>query len=285
MGGDAALSDNAGMHLARAGRVTSIDALRGAVMVLMALDHVRDFVHAGAMSFSPTDFSKTTTVLFLTRWVTHVCAPTFLFTAGLGAWFWGQRVRSRAALARFLVTRGLWLILLEVTVMRLASNFSVSQAYPVLLLVFWVIGASMVLVACAVWVPRWVLMATALGIIGLHNLLDGVRPEQFGAAAPAWTLLHQVGVFQAAGFSVLVGYPLIPWVAVLALGLACGPIFTRAPADRQRVLARMGIAACAGFLIVRAFNGYGDPAPWSSQATPTFTMLSFLNPSPPHHQL
>lgn len=259
-------------------RVTSIDALRGAVMVVMALDHVRDFIHRGAMTGSPTDLAQTSFVLFMTRWVTHICAPTFVFAAGLGAWLWWQQHGgSRPALARFLVTRGLWLILLEVTVMRLAYNFTWSTAYPLLLIVLWVLGASMVVLAATVWMPARVLATVALATIALHNLLDPVRAGQFGSAAGVWNVLHQVGAFPIGGVLVIVAYPLIPWAAVMALGLASGPIFGQPAAERQRLLMRAGLAAVIGFVALRATNQYGDPAPWSVQPSGLFTALSFLN--------
>ena len=259
-------------------RVTSIDALRGVVMILMALDHVRDFIHHEAMlGASPTDLERTTPLLFFTRWVTHVCAPVFILTAGLGASLWAERGRSRAQLAGFLLTRGLWLVLLELTVMRFAYNFTFSAEYPVFLLVLWVLGACMMALAACVWMPTRALMAAALATIALHNLLDPIRAATFGAAAGVWNLLHQVGAFRLAGLTVIVGYPLVPWIAVMLFGLACGPLFRRAPEDRQRVLLRFGMAAAIGFILLRAWNRYGDPAPWQPQPSATFTALSFLN--------
>jgi uncharacterized membrane protein len=259
------------------GRVTSIDALRGIVMILMALDHVRDFVHHEAMVASPTDLARTTPLLFLTRWVTHFCAPVFIMTAGLGAWFWWRRGRSRSQLAGFLLTRGMWLVLLELTVMRLAYNFSVSLEYPVFLLVLWVLGACMIGLALLVWVPPRVMMIAALATIALHNLLDPIAARDLGGAAAVWNLLHQAGAFRLGQLTVIVGYPLLPWIAVMALGFASGPLFRLAPAERQRILVTAGAAATIGFTALRAWNGYGDPAPWQPQPSPVFTALSFLN--------
>ena len=259
-------------------RHTSIDALRGIVMILMALDHVRDFIHYDAMiGASPTDLARTTPVLFLTRWVTHFCAPIFIFTAGLGAWLWWRRGHSRGELARFLVTRGLWLIVLELTVMRLAYNFSVSAQYPVFLLVLWVLGASMIGLAAWIWMPTRVVMVAALAMIALHNLLDPIQAPSLGAAAGVWNLLHQVGAFRLANQIIIVGYPLVPWVAVMAFGFACGPLYELMPGERQRWLWRAGIAATIGFVIVRGLNGYGDPIPWAGQPSAVMSALSFLN--------
>ena len=260
-----------------AGRVASIDALRGIVMVLMALDHVRDFIHYDAMIASPTDLERTTPVLFFTRWVTHFCAPVFILTAGLGAWFWWTRGRTRGQLAGFLLTRGLWLVVLELTVMRLAYNFSLSPEYPVFLLVLWVLGACMIGLAALVWLPTRALLIGALAMIALHNLLDAIAARDFGSSAGLWNLLHQVGAFGLGNVTFIVGYPLVPWIAVLALGFACGPLFRRPPADRQRVLVTAGVAATIGFVLLRLSNAYGDAAPWQPQASLVFSLLSFLN--------
>ena len=259
--------------------MVAIDAARGAVMVSMALDHVRDFIHREAMVSSPTDLTQTTVALFLTRWITHICAPTFLFTAGLGAYFWWRGGHTRAALTRFLVSRGLWFVLLELTVMRVAYNFSLLSPYPVLLIVLWVIGACMIAMSLCVWLPRDVLAGLALATIALHNLLDPLTAAQLGALAPLWTMLHQVGAIRLFGIVFIVAYPLIPWVAVMVLGFAAGPIFEQDAASRQRLLIVIGTAGCIGFVLLRAINGYGDPAPWSAQPSGTFTVLSFLNTS------
>jgi len=246
-------------------------------MILMALDHVRDFIHREAMVASPTDLERTTPVLFFTRWVTHFCAPVFLLTAGLGAWFWWKRGRSRAQLAGFLLTRGFWLALLELTVMRFAYNFSVSPEYPVFLLVLWVLGACMIGLSVCVWMPSRFVLVAALAMIAFHNLLDPITARDLGSAAPLWHLVHQVGAFRLGDLTVIVGYPLVPWVAVMALGFASGPLFQLAASDRRRALLMVGAAATIGFVVMRAWNGYGDPAPWQSQASPVFTGLSFLN--------
>lgn len=246
-------------------------------MVLMALDHVRDFIHRGAMSGSPTDLATTTPALFLTRWVTHLCAPTFMLTAGLGAFLWWRRGKTRGQLSAFLLTRGTWLIVLEVTVMQLAYNFDLSSRYPVLLLVLWALGACMIVLAALVWLPIPVLATVSLAAIVLHNSLDGVTAATFGSAAPVWNLLHLPGAFPVAGLMVIVGYPLVPWIAVMALGFCLGPVFLLERPVRRRCLRACGLAATAGFVMLRALNIYGDPVPWASQDSPAFTVLSFLN--------
>jgi len=258
-------------------RVEAIDAVRGTVMILMALDHVRDFIHRGAMTSSPTDLTTTTPALFLTRWVTHVCAPTFMFTAGLGAFLWWHRGKSKQQLSVFLLTRGLWLGFLEITVMRLAYNFNLFQRYPIFLLVLWVLGLCMIGLAALLWLPLPALLVLSLTTIGLHNFLDRVDASQFGSAAAMWNLLHQPGAFSLAGTTVIVGYPLVPWIAVMALGFCFGRVFLMERDARRRYLTISGAAATIGFVVIRALNGYGDPVPWAAQSTPTYTALSFLN--------
>ena len=257
-------------------RLASIDALRGLVMIIMALDHVRDFIHRGAMSgASPTDLASTTPILFMTRWITHLCAPVFMLTAGLGAYFYFRNGdRSKGQLSWFLVTRGLWLIFLELTLMQLAYNFNFSTANPIFLLVLYVLGVCMVILAALVWLPLPVLAAISIATIALHNLADGVR-----SASPWWMLLHQVGAFPFAGRIWIAAYSIVPWFAVMALGFCLGAVFALPPERRQRFLLRAGIAMTIAFLVIRAINLYGDPSKWSWQPTATFTVLSFLNTS------
>ena len=244
----------------------------------MALDHTRDFFHAGAMTFSPTDLARTTPLLFATRWVTHLCAPVFSLLAGVGAWLRLQRPgMSRRSLARYLVSRGVWLIILDVVVMRLAMNFSLSMNYPLFLLVLWVLGWSMVTLAALVWLPSSIVLAGSIAVIAGHNLLDPIRAADLGPLAGAWLFVHQPGVLPVGGIVVLFGYPLVPWCAVMAAGYGLGPLFAAPPAVRQRRLAAIGLACCAAFVALRLINGYGDPAPFSHQASGVFTVLSFLN--------
>jgi uncharacterized membrane protein len=258
-------------------RLSAIDALRGAVMVIMALDHTREFFHASAMVFQPTDLSRTTFLLFFTRWITHFCAPVFVFLAGTGAFLWLEREGSKARLSRFLLTRGLWLVLIEITVMRLAINFSVGPPYPVLLLVLSAIGLSMAAMAALVHLPLRLLAMLSVAVIVLHNTLDGIRANEFGGFAWLWTLLHQPGAFILAGAPVVVGYPVLPWLGVMAAGFCFGQTFRLGPERRQRVLVWTGALLIVAFVAIRFVNFYGDPAPWAPQATGLFTALSFLN--------
>jgi uncharacterized membrane protein len=257
-------------------RLLSIDALRGLVMIIMALDHVRDFFHAGAMSFSPTDLTRTTPILFLTRWITHFCLPVFMFAAGMGVFFYG-RSHTRGQLSRFLWTRGIWFIVLELTVMQLAYNFNLFWRFLILLLILWIFGICLLAMAALVYVPmRW-LVALSVAVILLHNCLDGVRAQQFGSAAWIWNLLHQPSVIPVHGKLVLVTYTFVPWIAVMAAGYCFGQVFQLEPLARRRIMLRLGLALVVAFAIVRTVNKYGDPSPWVHQKSTVFTVLSFLN--------
>lgn len=253
-------------------RLASVDALRGLVMIIMALDHVRDFIHAGAMTgASPTDLATTTPIVFMTRWITHLCAPVFMLTAGMGACFYLQN-RTKGQLSWFLATRGLWLIVLELTVMQFAYNFNLSTANPIFMLVLYVLGACMIILAALIWLPLPLLAALSIATIALHNLADGVRSQ-----SPAWILLHQVGAFPFAGRIWIAAYSLVPWFAVMSLGFCAAAVFAWPPERRQRFLLRAGIVMTIAFLVLRVINIYGDPSRWSWQARATFTSLSFLN--------
>lgn len=261
----------------RAARLTSVDALRGLVMIIMALDHTRDFLSADAMNFAPNALAETTPALFFTRWVTHICAPTFVATAGLGAGLRLARGDPPRALSWFLVTRGLWLIAVEVVVMRLAMNFTPDLRYPVLLIILWALGWSMIALAALVHVPARVVGLVGLAIVLFHNVFDGVSATAFGGAAWLWRVLHQQGVIQVGPLTAVAGYPVLPWIGVMAIGFSVAGIY-RWPVERRlRVLRVAGLAGIAGFVALRLINGYGDPSPWSPQSTPAMTVVSFLN--------
>ena len=245
-------------------------------MVIMALDHVRDFLHAGAMSFSPEDLTRTTPALFFTRWITHVCAPTFMFLAGVGAFLRLQRTGSKAEVSRFLWTRGLWLVLIELTVMRLGMNFTFSTQYPAILLVLTALGVSMIALAGLIDLPLRVIAVISLTIIVLHNTLDGINAAQFGAFAPFWNILHQQGVFLVGGVAFVVAYPVLPWIAVMAAGFCFGGVLRLEPAERRRTMVAIGVTLIVLFVVVRVVNVYGDPVRWSQQTSAMFTALSFL---------
>jgi uncharacterized membrane protein len=251
-------------------RVASIDALRGLVVVLMALDHVRDYFSAA--HFDPLDLTQTSVALFLTRWITHFCAPTFVLLAGVSAHLISKRC-TRGELTRFLATRGVWLVVLEVTVVNAAWTFNLNYQHGVFLQVIWAIGVSMIVLAALVHLPLRMIAAFAVVMIAGHNLLDSVAPESFGEFAWLWSLLHVQSPIPV-GF---VAYPLIPWVGVMALGYVLGAVYELDPRRRCAHLVRLGAAALALFVLLRFLNDYGDPQPWSAQASVLHTLLSFLN--------
>lgn len=253
-------------------RLVSIDLLRGLVMVVMALDHTRDFFAAD--NFNPRDV--TDPALFLTRWITHFCAPTFILLAGMSAFLYGVG-RQTGEVSRYLFTRGCWLVLIEVTVVRVAWSFNFHFDHLVLQVIF-AIGASMIILAAIIHMPRWAIATVGVVMIAGHNMLDGVKAEQLGAAAPIWNLLHQPGLLDlGTNLKLFVLYPLIPWIGVMATGYSLGPLFMMERAIRVQRLVILGGAITAGFVILRATNLYGDPTPWAVQSHPFPTLLSFIN--------
>ena len=253
-------------------RLASMDQLRGLVIVLMALDHVRDFFHAAAYrGENPLDVDHTTGVLYATRWVTHLCAPTFLFLAGVGAYWRGHRGggfprAARAELSRFLVTRGLWLLVLELTYIAWLGWYMSFEPARYQLQVIWALGASMIVLAALIGLPHAWIAALGIAIVALHNATDRFTAADAGALAPVWQLLHLQGPLAGfASIQVRVGYPLLPWLGVLLLGYAFGPIAMAPAARRQRWQLRLGLGALAAFAILRGGNLYGDPTPWLPQ--------------------
>ena len=255
----------------RGARNDAIDCVRGAVMILMALDHTRMFVG------TPVDLKVAPLALYLTRWVTHFCAPVFVLLAGTSAYLQGQRLGSTAALSAHLLKRGLWLVLLEVTVVRAAWMLSFGPGVLVLQ-VIWAIGVSMVVLAALVWLPRAAIATFAVVLILGHNVLDVVHADAFGGLRWLWILLHEEGRLEPfPGAMWLVVYPLVPWIAVMAAGYAIGPWATLPQAERRARFSRAGIALTAGFVVLRATNLYGDPHAWSIEGGPVRTVLSFLD--------
>lgn len=263
----------------RIGRIASVDVLRGFIMIVMALDHVRDFTNRNAMEALPTDLDATTPAIFFTRWITHLCAPAFALTAGASAWFWWKNGRTRWALSKFLITRGVWLIVLELTVMQLAYYFSWPSGFPVLLLVLWSLGLSMITLAFLIWLPAALIALLCAAAILLHPLLDAVQASDFGAVAGIWNIIHQVGAFSIGNTTIVAPYPLIPWAGVMALGFLLGPVFSAQATRRSIILSELGALGLAALLLLRARNGYGDPAPWTQHPDLLWTLMSFLNVS------
>ncbi len=252
-------------------RVVSVDLLRGIVMILMALDHTREYFSRNR--FSPENLALSNPALFLTRWVTHLCAPSFFLLAGVGTALSLQGGRPTGELSRFLWTRGLWLMVLELTVTRFFWDFGIT--FPMFLLVIWALGCSMIILAALIYLPRSVVAAIGLIAIAGHNLLDGIAPASFGALGALWNVLHVPGM--AVPGKVLVGYPLIPWFGVMAVGFALGAVFEWTPERRTQFLYRAGIAAVIAFVVIRFINGYGDPLHWSAQRSTAMTVASFFN--------
>ena len=268
-------------------RIYSIDLLRGIVMMIMLLDHTRDFVHSSALQFDPTDLSQTNVALFFTRWITHYCAPTFVFLSGVSIYLQKLNGKTNAELSRFLWTRGLWLIFLEFTVIRFGEVFNFNYSFFGMAQVIWVIGVSMIAMAALIYLPIRLVGAFGLAMIALHNLLDiyQVLPNIAFAAAPPpdisqslWIILHQQGLIPITPSSgIFVAYPLIPWIGVMAAGYAFGTIYSWAAERRRKWLLISGASVCSLFILIRLVNIYGDPVPWAAQDTPAFTFLSFLN--------
>jgi uncharacterized membrane protein len=260
--------------VSRRPRIDSIDLLRGLIIIVMALDHSRDFF--GDFAASPTDLSTTTAALFFTRWITHICAPVFFLLTGVGARLMLGRVEKKA-LSRFLLTRGLWLLVLEVLVMRFALQFNLDYRVTVIT-VLWGLGWAMITLSALIWLPLWSIAAFGVVLVAGHNALDGIDPGTLGVLSPLWMVLHQPGIVLNTGHVLVeVSYVLIPWVGVTALGFVLGGVYRWSALSRQRFLWRLGIGLVAGFLVLRFANVYGDPLPWAWEKSPLWTVMSFLN--------
>src|SRR5215472_647104 len=263
-------------------RIVSVDVLRGIVMVIMALDHTRDFLTNHP--FAPEDLAHTSGALFFTRFITHYCAPVFAFLAGTGAFLSTRRGKSLQQVSWFFVTRGLWLLILEFTVIDFAWGF-VPWGHAGII---WVLGWSMIAMAAIVWLPLTLIAVLGLAMIAMHNLFDRVSPALFGKFDWFWMMLHSPGSIPiTAHFSLSVRYVLIPWVGVMASGFAFGALLLRQ--DRRKWILTLGIAATLLFFVLRGINGYGNgiaslPAryahssgPWSVQSSLSLTVMSFFN--------
>lgn len=259
-------------------RISSIDIMRGIVMVIMALDHARDFFHIGAFAYNPTDMSTTTPPLFFTRWITHYCAPTFVFLAGTSIYLNAQR-KSKNDLSIFLLTRGLWLIALEIVVIRFALFFNFY--YDVIFLqVIWVIGASMICMAMFIHFSDRIVLILGLIIIFCHNLTDLTPLPNDNPLFAPWAILRQTGFIPLPqGKTLIVMYPLLPWLGIMMVGYCLGKFYAKKfdTERRQKLLLQLGLTAIFIFVILRFINVYGDPAPWSSQKNALYTVMSFLN--------
>jgi uncharacterized membrane protein len=261
-------------------RIYSIDILRGAVMIIMALDHVRDYFHQTASTDSPTNLLTTTPLLFFTRWITHFCAPSFVFLAGVSAYLSGRKKNTRDQCV-FLLKRGLWLIFIEIAIVTLGWTFD--PLYHVLILqVIWAIGISMIILGLMVWLPVNVILCLGLLIICFHNQLDYAEITRNGQVGIMWDLIHH-GNFEAIKFApghiFLLVYPFLPWTGIMLLGYGIGKIFTGSftPRRRRKILFMSGSVFFLVFFILRSYNHYGDPVHWGMQRTQLFSWLSFIN--------
>ena len=252
-------------------RVDAVDALRGLVMVFMCLDHTREYF--GNLGDNPENLETTTPILFFTRWITHYCAPTFVFLAGLAAWLYGRKVEDKLRLSQFLFTRGLWLVFLEFTVVYFGWAFSL-RTLPLMFIVIAVIGTSMMVLSLLIWLPYRLLLVPGLGIVCLHNLLDSIHPDDCGSLSMLWIFLHEGGMLY--GESVVVGYPLLAWVGVITAGYCFGPVMELPRARRRRLCAAIGGGCTLAFLLLRYLDLYGDPSGRIYTSSATINVLSFL---------
>ena len=263
---------------AAAQRLTSIDALRGTVILIMLLDHVRDTFYLHRQLADPVDIASVEPALFASRVLAHLCAPIFVLLTGLSAWLYGSRQEDpRKATSLFLFKRGLFLIVLEMTLVNVGWNFQVPPTV-FYLQVIWAIGVSMVALALLLWMPRAALAALAVIIIAGHNLLDGITATEGTAFHVVWAILHERSWFDVAGIPVRTSYPVLPWIGIIAFGYVLGPWFGRdtTPAQRQRYLVRAGWGMLAAFVVLRLVNVYGD-VPWQHTGDALTTLMSFFN--------
>ncbi|MBS1773202.1 MAG: DUF1624 domain-containing protein [Bacteroidetes bacterium] len=263
------------MNSAPSRRIVSIDILRGIIMVIMALDHTRDFF--SNYHYDPLDLEHTTTAMFLTRWITHFCAPVFVFFAGTSSFLSFNRGKTKKEAAWFLLSRGIWLIILEFTIIRIGWMFNVDYTH-LIVQVIWAIGWSMIVLSGLIFLPYQLILCFGLVVVFGHNALDNIHAENIGQNAGWWNVLHEMGLIHLTdNVSLFVIYPLIPWIGVMALGYCFGKVFTKPEQDRNMWLYSIGIAAVVLFIITRYINVYGDMHHWVKQDTILKTILSFID--------
>jgi uncharacterized membrane protein len=258
-------------------RIESIDMLRGIVMIVMALDHVRDYFHADAFLYNPLDLEKTSAALFITRWITHFCAPVFVFLAGTSAYLVGQR-KGKRELSKFLLTRGLWLVILEFTIINFSWFFNFKFTFFALA-VIWAIGVGMMVLAAVIHLNFKLILLIGILLVSGHNLLDSYHVVGDNAQAFVWQVLHEAALVHFTNFTVFIGYPVLPWTGIMIVGYCAGALYTPSvdPQFRKKRLYLLGFSAIVVFFILRAINIYGDPVPWSVQSNALDTFLSFIN--------
>jgi len=258
-------------------RINSIDTTRGLVMVIMALDHVRDFMHKTSMTQSPTDLQTTTGILFFTRWITHLCAPTFVFLSGVSAYISFKRKNNISETRRFLITRGLWLLVLEFTVINFTLWFDIHFRF-VIMEVIAAIGLSFIILALLLNLNSRAIGAIGLFIIFSHNLLQGINISASPAVQFLANVLFRPGMMQLTpDFAIFTAYPFVPWLGIMLTGFACGELFELNEEVRKRIFLWSGVSVLTLFIIIRAINIYGDPSEFSEQKSVFFSFLSFIN--------
>ncbi|NOT50947.1 MAG: DUF1624 domain-containing protein [Chitinophagaceae bacterium] len=259
-------------------RIASIDLLRGLVMIIMALDHTRDFTHTTAWTEDPLSMQTTTPVLYFTRWITHFCAPVFVFLSGMSAFLQSKR-KTKKELSVFLVTRGFWLILVEIFIVNLIFTFDISFSV-IGLQVIWAIGISMLLLGLAIWLPFPVIFAIGILIVLGHNALDFYEKDHKGPFNHWYELLHRPGfnVPFVGNTRLLILYPFLSWLGLMFCGYCFGKLVSdRQGAARKKLLLITGFSLILLFIVLRYSNEYGDPALWSEQKNGLFTFLSYMN--------
>ncbi|MET2984127.1 DUF1624 domain-containing protein [Aureibaculum conchae] len=259
-------------------RIESIDILRGVVMVIMALDHVRAYFHYGSFYIDPTNLETTNSTLFFTRFITHFCAPVFVFLAGTSAFLYGSK-KTKPQLFKFLFTRGIWLIFLELVVNTLIWTFDLTYSFPIVQ-VIWAIGVSMVCLSFLIYLPKKVILAIGIILVAGHNALDGIVMEGQNIQSMIWYILHQQKLLVFSPDSIFyIHYPLIPWIGLMALGYLFGNFYKKDfPSKvRKKWLLFIGFGAIILFFGLRALNVYGDLVPWTTQESTTRTIISFFN--------
>jgi uncharacterized membrane protein len=265
------------MNTLKPARIRSIDILRGLIMIIMALDHTRDYFHADAFLYDPLNLEKTTVLLYFTRWITHFCAPIFVLLSGTSAFISGQR-KTTKELSLFLFKRGIWLIILEQTVVNFSWFFNVHFNFFIFG-VIWVLGLSMIILAGLIHLPRKLVFWIGLIMVLGHNLLDPIHFPNNDAPGFFWGMLHDRKIFTIGQIQIGEAYHIIPWSGVMALGYCLGGIFANGfdQARRKKILLQLGIASLLIFVVVRYINVYGNLYPWTPQSTPLLTFLSFIN--------
>lgn len=260
------------------GRLLSIDALRGLVILFMLLDHVRETFLLHRQVSDPMDIASTEPALFFSRTLAHLCAPVFVLLTGLSAWLFGEKYAGKADVSAFLFKRGLFLVVLEFTLVNFAWTFQLPPSV-IYLQVIWAIGLSMIALSLLVWLPRWLLLTLSLAIIAGHNLLDGLHFAPKSALHVPWAILHDRGWIDVGdSLRLRTSYPLLPWIGVIGLGYALGPWFARVAdaGSRQQSLLLGGVAGLLGFVGLRLLNGYGEK-PWAVEDTTVQTLMAFFN--------